>query len=136
MKICFVGKNRGKKFLPQIWVFGSFSTGPQLSEYVWVVCGNMKGNCLKSVSKTPTFRFFRDSQPLKRLLHTSSQMDNFGKFLAKMGKTRIFFKKTIGTFFSLLKALINCKVSEKSNERFSSNSVTYVRTYGRTDVNP
>ena len=93
-----------------------FSTGPQLSEYVWVVCHNTKGTCMKSVSKTPTFRFFRDSQPLKRLLHTSSQMANFGKFLAKMVKTGFFFKKAFGTFFSLLKALINCKVSEKSNE--------------------
>ena len=129
----FLGKNRGNKFLTQIWVFGSFF-GPQLSEYVWVVCRNTKGTCLKSVSKTPTFRFFRDSQPLKRLLHTSSQMANFGQFLAKMGKTGIFFRKAIGKFFSLLKALINCKVSEKSNERCSSNSVTYVRTYGRTHV--
>ena len=43
-------------------------------------------------------------------------MANFGQFLAKMGKTGIFFKKAIGTFFSMLKALINCKVSEKSNE--------------------
>ena len=33
-----------------------------------------------------------------------------------MGKTGIFFKKAFGTFFSLLKAIINCKVSEKSNE--------------------
>ena len=41
---------------------------------------------------------------------------NFGQFLAKMGKTGIFLKKAFGTFFSLLKALINCKVSEKSNE--------------------
>ena len=43
-------------------------------------------------------------------------MANFGQFLAKMGKTGIFFKKAFGTFFSLLKALIKCKVSEKSNE--------------------
>ena len=131
----FLGKNRGKKFLTQIWVFGSFfrpPTGPQLSEYVWVVCRNTKGTCLKSVSKTPTSRFFRDSQPLKRLLHTPSQMANFGQFLAKMGKTGIFFKNAFGTFFSLLKALINYKVSEKSNERFSSNSVTHARTDGRT----
>ena len=93
-----------------------FSTGPQLSEYEWVVCRNTKGNWLKSVSKTPTFRFFWDSQPLKRLVHTSSQMANSGQFLAKMGNTGIFFKKAFGKFFSLLKALINCKVSEKSNE--------------------
>ena len=94
------------KFLTQIWVFGSFfrplqfSTGPQLSEYVWVVCRNTKGTCLKSVSKTPTFRFFRDSQPLLiRLLHTSSQMANFGHFLAKMGETGFFSKKPMEHFF-------------------------------------
>ena len=45
-----------------------------------------------------------------------AKMANFGQFLAKMGKT-------------------NCNVSEKSNERFSSNSVTDARTYVRTDVN-
>ena len=80
--------------------------------------------------------FFRDSQLLKRLLHPSSQMANFGHFLAKMGKTGFFSEKAFGTFFSLLKALINCKVSEKSNEQFSSNSVTHARTHARTDVNP
>ena len=64
-----------------------FSTGPQLSEFVWVVCRNTKGTCLKSVSKKPNVRFFRDSQPLKRLLHTSSQMANFDQLLAKMAKT-------------------------------------------------
>ena len=59
-------------------------------------------------------------------------MANFGQFLAKMGKTGIFFKKALGTFFSQLQVLTNCKVSEKSNEQFSSNSVTYVRTHRRT----
>ena len=49
-----------------------------------------------------------------------------------MGKTGIFFKKALGTFFSHLQALTNCKVSEKSNERFSSNHVTGGRTDGRT----
>ena len=62
-----------------------------------------------------------------------AKMANFGLFLAKMGETGIFFKKGLGTFLSLLKALNNCKVSEKSNERFlSNNGVTDVRT----DVNP
>ena len=59
-------------------------------------------------------------------------MANFGQFLAKMGKTGSFFKKALGTFFPHLQALTNCKVSEKSNERFSSNSVTDGRTDGRT----
>ena len=61
-----------------------------------------------------------------------SKMANFGQFLAKMDKTAIFFKKALETFFSHLQALTNCKVSEKSNERFSSNSVTYGRTHART----
>ena len=67
-----------------------------------------------------------------------AKMANLGQFLAKMGKTGIFFKKTLGKFFSHLQALTNCKVSEKSNERFSSNSVTYVstdvRTHGRESL--
>ena len=54
-------------------------------------------------------------------------------FLRQMGKTGIFSKKSLGTFFSRLQALTNCKVSEKSNERFSSNRVTHVRTYAHTD---
>ena len=57
---------------------------------------------------------------------------HFLEFWAKMGKKGIFFKKALGTFFSHLQALTNCKVSEKSNERFSSNSVTDARTDART----
>ena len=45
---------------------------------------------------------------------------------------REFFKKALGTFLSRLQALTNCKVSEKSNERFSRNCVTH----GQTDVIP
>ena len=56
-----------------------------------------------------------------------AKMANFGQFLAKMG---ICSKKR---FFSRLQALTNSKVSEKSNERFSSNRVTDVRTYAHTD---
>ena len=67
-------------------------------------------------------------------------MANFGQFLAKMAKTVKIIKKALGTFFSPLQALTNCNVSEKSNEQFSSNSVTHgrtdARTHVRTDVNP
>ena len=55
-------------------------------------------------------------------------MANFGQFLAKMGETGFFFKKAVGTFFSHLKALINCKVSEKSNEGIPRNRVADERT--------
>ena len=59
-------------------------------------------------------------------------MTNFGQFLAKMGETGFFFKKELGTFFLPLQALPNCKVSEKSNERFPRKSLTDERTYERT----
>ena len=49
-----------------------------------------------------------------------------------MAKTVKIINKVLGTFFLRLQALTNCKVSEKSNERFSSNSVTYIHTYART----
>ena len=69
-----------------------------------------------------------------------AKMANFEQFLAKMGKTGIFFKKALGTFFSRLQALTNCKVSEKSNERFPrkrvTNERTNERTYGRTNTTP
>ena len=58
---------------------------------------------------------------------------HFGQFLAKMAKMVKMIKKALGTFFLTFLSLTNCKVSEKSNERFSRNRVTDVRTYGRTD---
>ena len=63
-------------------------------------------------------------------------MANFGKFLAKMAKTVKIIKKALGTFFSRLQALTNCKVSEKSNEWFPRNRVMHGRTYERTDATP
>ena len=56
----------------------------------------------KELVKTPTFRFFRDSQPLKRLLHTSSQMANFGQFWPKWAK-REFFQTSDWNIFLTVK---------------------------------
>ena len=61
------------------------------------------------------------------------QNANFGSFWPKWTK-REFFKKSAWNIFSHLQALTNCKVSEKSNERFSSNSVTYARRHGRESL--
>ena len=75
-----------------------FSTGPQLSEYVWVVCRNTNGTCLKSVSKTPTFRF----QGFPALKETVAHIQPNGKIwtvFGQNGKNGIFFKKAFGTFF-------------------------------------
>ena len=38
---------------------------------------------------------------------------HFGQFLAKMAKTVKIFKKALGTFFSRLQALTNCKFQKK-----------------------
>ena len=52
----------------------------------------------------------------------------------------VFVENPLGTILSRIHVLPNCKVSEKSYERFSSNRVTYgrayVRTDGRTEANP
>ena len=57
----------------------------------------------------------------------------FWTVFGQNGQNGNFFQKSAwNIFFSHLQALTNCKVSEKSNERFSSNRVTYERT----EVNP
>ena len=56
----------------------------------------------------------------------------FDSFWPKMTNFWIFFKNPLGTFFYIPKALPNCKVSEKSNERMSRylrDRLTYSRTY-------
>ena len=68
----------------------------------------------------------RDSlghQQLRRETKKSSIFGHFGQKWPILDsfwpKQDIFFKKALGTFFSRLQALTNCKVSEKSNERIS-----------------
>ena len=62
------------------------------------------------------------------------QNGQFWTVFGQNGQNGNFFKKALGTFFSHLQALTNCKVSERSNERFSSNSMTDVRTDGRESL--
>ena len=62
------------------------------------------------------------------------QKGPFWKFLAKMAKMVKIIKKGLGTFFSHLQALTNCKVSEKSNERFPRKNVADERKNESTDV--
>ena len=57
-------------------------------------------------------------------------LDSFWPKWAK----RKFFKESAWNFFLRLQALTNCEVSEKSNERFSSNRVTDVRTNERESL--
>ena len=145
MKLCFFGKIRGKIFLTQIWVFGSFfrpppppggggvkkifywspafrictgclpkyewnltkigfkttyfqvfprfSTGLQLSEYVQVVCRNMIGTCLKSVSKPPTFMFFRDFQLFQHPAKLAKLRPNLCQYWPKRANLKFNRKK-------------------------------------------
>ena len=61
------------------------------------------------------------------------QNGQFWTVFGQNGQNGNFFKKVLSKFFSLLQALTNCKLSEKSNERFSSNRGMDGRTYGRTN---
>ena len=56
-------------------------------------------------------------------------------FLAKISKTRIFFKNPLGPFFKTHQDVALCKKSSKSDARFSRYGVwrTNGRTNGRTD---
>ena len=90
-------------------------------------------NLLKIGFKKTYFQVFQGFQALKE---TVAHIQPNNQFWAKIAKTVKIIKKALGTFFSRLQALTNCKVSEKSNERFPRKSVAYVRTNARRDATP
>ena len=57
------------------------------------------------------------------------QNDQFWTVFGQNGRNGNFSQKSAWNIFLLLKALVNCKVSEKSNERFPRKSVAYEQTY-------
>ena len=75
---------------------------------------------------------FREKCKKPPFLGILGQNGEFWTVFGQTGQNGNFFKKARGRFLSRLQALTNCKVSEKSNERFPSNRVTYGRTHGRT----
>ena len=120
---------------------------PNLGQ-IWVNF-SQKGPFLNLPKKSKLFsdsREYASSKNQEILMHGSgkkckkppflviqAKKGHFGEFLAKMAKTVKIIKKALGTFFSRLQALTNCKVSEKINERFSRNCVTNERTDERTN---
>ena len=83
----------------------------------------------------------KSNEGIPRKMRKTSIFGHFGpkwpildSFWPNWAKRDFFFKKALGTFFLPLQALTNCKVSEKSTERFPRKSVAYVRTCGRTNV--
>ena len=82
-------------------LFGSkkISTGPQLSEYVHVVCRNTNGTCLKSVSKTP--RFFWDFQLFQHPGKLAKFRPNLGQFWPKRAIFQIYLKNQSRNIFGL-----------------------------------
>ena len=81
---------------------------------------------------TKIFKVFQGFPALIETIAHFCQMANFNQFLAKMAKTVKIIKKVLRKFFSHLQALTNCKVSEKSYERFPRKSVAD----GWTDATP
>ena len=84
-------------------------------------------------TKNTYFQVFQGFPALNETVAHIQPNGHFDQFLAKTVK---IIKKALGTFFSHLQALTNCKVSEKSNERFPRKSVTYERTHVRTNTTP
>ena len=78
-----------------------FSTGPQLSEYVQVVCRNTNGTCLKSVSKPPTFRFFRDFHLFQHPAKLAKLRPNLGQYWPKRAIFKFPRKTKAAIFFGL-----------------------------------
>ena len=78
-------------------------------------------------------KVFREKCEKPPFLIILAQNGQFWTVFGQNGQNGNFFKIALGTFFSHLQAVTNCKVSEKSNERFSSNRVTDRRTYARMD---
>ena len=62
------------------------------------------------------FQVFQGFPALKQTRAHIQPKGQFWTIFGQNGQNGIFSEKVFGTFFSLLKALINCKVSEKSNE--------------------
>ena len=81
--------------------------------------------------------YFKVFQGFPALKETRAHIQPNGQFwtiFGQNGQNGKFFKKALGKFLLCLHALTNCKVSEKSNERFSSNRVTDVRTNERESL--
>ena len=72
--------------------------GPQLSEYVQVVCRNMNATCLKWVSKTPT-QVFQGFPALKETVAHIQPNSQFWIVFGQNWQNEIFFKKAFRTFF-------------------------------------
>ena len=89
-------------------------------------------NLLKIGFKNTYFQVFQGFPALKETHAHIQPNGHFDQFLAKMAKTVKIIKKALGTFFSNLQALTNCKVSEKVMNGFRDGR-TYERTYVRTD---
>ena len=78
-------------------------------------------NLLKIGFNNTYFQVFQGFPTLKEAVAHIQPNGQFWTVFGQNWRNRIFLKKVFRTFFSLLKALNNCKVSEKSNEWFSRN---------------
>ena len=97
IKLCFLAKLREPIFDPR--VTNIFYWSPAFR--ICTVClPNYEWNLTKIRFKNTYFEVFQGFPALRllRLLHTSSQIANFGQFLAKMAKTVKIIKKRLEHF--------------------------------------
>ena len=100
MKLSFLGKI-GEKFFDTnlgFWVKKIFYWSPAFR--ICMGClPKYERNLLELGFENTTFRLFRDSQPLKRLLHTSSQMAILANFGQNWQNGTFFQKSVLNIFF-------------------------------------
>ena len=127
--------------MTQIWDFGSFFYPPRPPGkfFYWSpafrICtgclAKYELNLLKIGFKNTYVQVFQGFPALKETRAHIQPNGHFDQFLAKMAKTVKIIKRALGTFFSRLQAITNCKVLEKSNEGILRKRVTKERTDGR-----
>ena len=89
------------------------------------MCGFLEKLTWQTDRQTDRERETRQYLMVRIARWASDQKANFREvFFTKMAKTVKIIKKALGTFFSHLQALTNCKVPEKSNEHISRKTVT------------
>ena len=74
--------------------------------------------------------------PKTSILVIFGQKGPFWTVFGQNGQNGENYQKSAWNIFFHLQALTNCKVSEKSNERFPRKSVVNGRTYVRTNMTP
>ena len=97
-----------------------------ISEYVQVACRNTIETCLKSVSKTPTSRFFRDFQLFQNPAKLAKFRPNLGQFWPKWAIFQISLKNQSRHYFLIPETRRSAKIRKFQCEVFGKKCETLI----------